>query len=99
MSDYSYYAILGSTTFIVGVLAAAFALYMSGEMDNLVEWAGKKYFKAEAKAEEKAMEKMESDKAQNFLAGQLKKNPLVPEGEVDQLRQGFGKDLGGLGKF
>ena len=35
----------------------------------MLEWAGKKYFKYEAKAEEKALEKAGSDEVRGMLKG------------------------------
>lgn len=71
----------------------------------------KKFYKAEAKAEVKALEKAEGDQAEGFLKDQLKKNPIMGQTELNEVQSGLGneavqqglggvsKELGGLGKF
>jgi hypothetical protein len=55
---------------VVTVLAMAVAgLYFSGQADDLFAYFAKKYYKAEAKAEEKALEKVGVDKAEGLLKG------------------------------
>lgn len=55
---------------VITVLAIAVAgLYFSGQADELFVYLAKTYFKAEAKAEEKALEKAETEKAESFLKG------------------------------
>jgi hypothetical protein len=55
---------------IITVLATAIAgLYFSGQADDLFVYLAKKYYKAEAKAEEKALEKAGTEKAETFLKG------------------------------
>ncbi len=51
------------------IVAIVTAVYLSGAGDEVTEWIAKKYFRAAAKAEEKALEKAGSDKAQSFLKG------------------------------
>jgi hypothetical protein len=48
---------------------AVAGLYFSGQADDLFAYFAKKYYKAEAKAEEKALEKAGTDKAEGFLKG------------------------------
>jgi hypothetical protein len=55
---------------IVTILALAVAgLYFSGQADDLFTYFAKKYYKAEAKAEGKALEKAGTDKVEGFLKG------------------------------
>jgi hypothetical protein len=55
---------------IITVLAMAIVgLYFSGQADDLFVYLAKKYYKAEAKAEEKALGKAGTDKAEAFLKG------------------------------
>lgn len=57
---------------IVTVLAVAIAgLYFSGQAEHLFVDLAKKYYKAEAKAEEKALEKAGTEKAEAFLKGMV----------------------------
>jgi hypothetical protein len=64
---------LGALTLVaivITVLAMAVAgLYFSGQADDLFVYFAKKYYKAEAKTEEKALEKAGTDKAEGFLKG------------------------------
>jgi hypothetical protein len=48
---------------------ATAGLYFSGQADDLFVYLAKKYYKAEAKAEEKALEKAGTEKAETFLKG------------------------------
>jgi len=97
---------------VITVLAIAVAgLYFSGQADELFVYLAKTYFKAEAKAEEKALEKAETEKAESFLKDRLKKNPMMGESELNQIQSGLGGEavreglggvsskLGGLGKL
>ena len=52
-----------STTF----LAIAAGIYFSGASDDVVQWMAERFFKAKAKAEEKALEHAGAEKAQGFL--------------------------------
>ena len=55
-------------TIVLTVLAAvAGAVYMSGAADDVVHYAMEKYFKAEAKAEEKILEQSGEKYAEGFL--------------------------------
>ena len=55
---------------VITVLAIAVAgLYVSGQADDLFVYFAKKYYKAEAKAEEKVLEKAGMDKAEGLLKG------------------------------
>ena len=66
----SHWGALTIGAIIVTVLAMAVAgLYFSGQADDLFAYFAKKYYKAEAKAEEKALEKAGTDKAEGFLKG------------------------------
>lgn len=57
---------------IITVLAIAVAgLYFSGQADDLFVYLAKKYYKTEAKAEEKALEKAGTEKAEAFLKGMV----------------------------
>lgn len=61
---------LAVATFVFGVaLAAAFSMHMAGTLDPVIEWFTEKLFKAEARVEEKALEKAGSEKAQSILKG------------------------------
>jgi hypothetical protein len=48
---------------------AVAGLYFSGQADDLFAYFAKKYYKAEAKAEEKVLEKAGTDKAEGLLKG------------------------------
>jgi hypothetical protein len=48
---------------------AVAGLYFSGQADDLFAYFAKKYYKAEAKAEEKALEKAGTEKVEGFLKG------------------------------
>jgi hypothetical protein len=66
----SHWGALTIVAIIVTVLAMAVAgLYFSGQADDLFVYFTKKFYKAEAKAEEKALEKAGTDKAEGFLKG------------------------------
>lgn len=97
---------------VITVLALAVAgLYFSGQADDLFVYFAKKFYKAEAKAEEKALEKAGVDKAEGLLKDRLKKNPMMGEDELNQVQSGLGSEaareglagvsskLGGLGKL
>jgi len=87
------------------------ALYFSGYADDLFEHYLKRFYKAKAKAEVTALEKVGEGRAEGFLKDQLKKNPVMGEDELEQVSSGLGKEasmqglggvsdkLGGLGKF
>ena len=55
------------TTFV----AVAGGIYVTGAGDDVVKYVMEKYFKAEAKAEEKALEKAGATKAEGFLYDQF----------------------------
>lgn len=58
-------------TILFTLLAAAgAAIYMTDAGQDLLEWAGERFFKYKAKAEEKAFEKAGSDELQGFLKGE-----------------------------
>lgn len=97
---------------ILTVLAVAVGgLYFSGYADDFFVYFVERFYKAKAKAEEKALEQAGEGQAQDFLKGQLKKNPLMGEDELNQVQSGLGSEaareglggvsskLGGLGKF
>lgn len=66
----SHWSALTIIAVIITVLAMAVAgLYFSGQADDLLVYLAKKYYKAEAKAEEKALEKAGTEKAESFLKG------------------------------
>lgn len=76
-----WYAML---TLVIGtVTAAAFAMWMAGTADPVVEWFMEKFLKAEAKAEEKALEKAGSEKAQGMLKGTYENGPVARQGRGD----------------
>lgn len=55
-------------TLILTTLALAIGgLYISGQADDMFRFFAKKYYIAEAKAEEKALEKAGTEKVQGFL--------------------------------
>ena len=90
----------------VTFFAVAFGgIYMSGVADDFIEYMAKKFFKYKAKAEEKALEHAGSEAAQSYLKDQLKKNPVVPAGELNEISEGLGDESiqefgkGGLGKL
>ena len=71
-ADSSTHGTLLVTTIVLTVLAAVgAAVYLSGAGNDLMEWVAEKYFKAEAKAEEKALEHAGEGKAQDFMKGTL----------------------------
>jgi len=90
---------------------AVAGLYFSGQADDLFVFLAKKYYKAEAKTEEKALEKAGTEQAEGFLKDRLKKNPMMGEDELNQVQSGLGGEaareglagvsgkLGGLGKL
>lgn len=55
------------TAVITALLAIGAYLYVSGTGNDIAEWVAEKYFKAEAKAEEKALEQAGATKAEGFL--------------------------------
>jgi hypothetical protein len=66
----SHWGALTIVAIIVTILATAVAgLYFSGQADDLFVYFAKKYYKEEAKAEEKVLEKVGTDKAEGFLKG------------------------------
>ncbi|KAL8711398.1 MAG: hypothetical protein Q9225_007134 [Loekoesia sp. 1 TL-2023] len=91
-------------TIIVAVLSAiGAAVYMTDAGNDMVQWMAERFFKAKAKAEEKALEHAGAEKAQDFLKDQLKKNPVMSNEELDQIYGGLGEEAkecegkGGLG--
>lgn len=52
---------------LTALAAIAGGIYLSGAGDDVTKWVMEKYFKAEAKAEEKALEKAGATKAEGFL--------------------------------
>jgi len=57
-------------TIVITVIAVALtALYFSGYADDLFKYYAKKFYKAEAKAEMTALEKVGEGKAEGFLKG------------------------------
>ncbi|KAL8794137.1 MAG: hypothetical protein Q9195_003322 [Heterodermia aff. obscurata] len=93
-----------SLTAVITVLLAIGAyLYVSGTGNDIAEWVAEKYFKAEAKAEEKALEKAGATRAEGFLEveadvyasnrkDQLKKNPVVSSDELNEIQGGLGDE-------
>ena len=86
----SHWSALTVAAITITLLAMAVAgLYFSGQADDLFVYLAKKYYKAEAKAEEKALEKAGTDKAESFLKGRLISPPSTVmgcprlEGKVD----------------
>lgn len=59
--------ILVLTSILLGAIAIAAGIYFSGQADDVMQYFAEKYFKAEAKAEEKALEKAGATKAEGFL--------------------------------
>ncbi|MCJ1407158.1 hypothetical protein MMC19_001228 [Ptychographa xylographoides] len=84
-------------TALAGIAAAAYMFTDAGK--DIAEWAAERFFKAKARAEEKALEKAGSDEMQGFLKDQLKKNPVVSNDELNQIQSGLGdeamKEFGG----
>ena len=74
---------------------------MSGQLDPLYKYIGKKYFKAAAKAEMLALQKTGSKEAEGFLKEKLKDNPAADlgDGDLDDLAKGgaIGDKLGKIG--
>ncbi|MCJ1471499.1 hypothetical protein MMC13_000138 [Lambiella insularis] len=97
-----------STTSLILLVLSSFlalacaALFMTDAGKDLMEYAGERFFKYKAKAEEKALEKAGSDEVQGFLKNQLKKNPMVSNDELNEIQSGLGdqamKEFGGIGK-
>lgn len=65
---------------------------MSGAADDAIEYFTVKFFAAKAKAEEKALEHAGSEQAQGFLKEQLKRNPVVGKGELNEISSGLGDE-------
>ncbi|EXJ88830.1 hypothetical protein A1O3_01894 [Capronia epimyces CBS 606.96] len=104
--------ILTSLAVIITVLAiTAATIYFAGYADDVTEWIAKRYYKGKAIAEVKVLENTGSEKLQSMAKDSLKRNPVLGEGELDQVSGGLGKEavsdglgdvsgkLGGLGKF
>ncbi|EXJ94797.1 hypothetical protein A1O1_03195 [Capronia coronata CBS 617.96] len=104
--------IFTSITAILTILAVAAAgIYFAGYADDVAEWFAKKYYKGKAIAEVKVFENAGSEKLQSMAKDSLKKNPVMGEGELDQVSGGLGKEavsdglggvsgkLGGLGNL
>jgi len=87
------------------LLGAAIAVYTTEAGTDLMEWAGERFFKYKAKAEEKALEQAGEGQAREFLKDQLKKNPVMSTDELNSISGGLGDDAmkqfgggkGGLG--
>ncbi|CAF9928031.1 hypothetical protein IMSHALPRED_007360 [Imshaugia aleurites] len=78
---------------LLTVLAAvAGGVYMSGAADDVIKFVMEKYFKAEAKGEEKLLEKSGEGAAEGFLKDRLKKNPVVSNDELNQISSGLGDE-------
>ena len=56
-------------TALAGIAAAAYMFTDAGK--DIAEWAAERFFKAKARAEEKALEKAGSDEMQGFLKGEF----------------------------
>ena len=52
---------------LTALAAIAGGIYMTGKGDDVIKFVMEKYFKAEAKAEEKALEKAGATQAEGFL--------------------------------
>ena len=60
------------TLFVAFVFGAAATLYMTTDAGkDVMEWAGERFFKYKAKAEEKALEQAGEGEAREFLKGEL----------------------------
>ncbi|MCJ1279320.1 hypothetical protein MMC21_007144 [Puttea exsequens] len=81
-------ALLILSTFV----AIAVGLYFSPYKDDIRNFVLEKYFKAEAKAEEKALEKAGATKAEGFLKDRLKKNPVMGSEELEGVQAGLGEE-------
>ncbi|KAL8825193.1 MAG: hypothetical protein Q9170_007892 [Blastenia crenularia] len=91
-------------TLLLTLLSAILAvIYLTEAGNDMAQWAAERFFKAKAKAEEKALEHAGAEKAQDFLKDQLKKNPAVSNEELEQISGGLGEEAkefegkGGLG--
>ena len=60
-------SLLIATIVLTVIAAVAGAVYMSGASDDVVHFVMERYFKAEAKAEEKVLEKSGETYAEGFL--------------------------------
>ncbi len=73
--------------------AIAGGVYMFGQADDLIKFVMEKYFKAEATAEEKALEKAGATKAEGFLSVDGRLQPKFegyaadPQYRKDRLKQ------------
>ncbi|KAL2045329.1 hypothetical protein N7G274_002412 [Stereocaulon virgatum] len=89
---------------LITIGAAVIGVYASPVGDDATKWVMAKIFKAEARAEEKALEKTGETQAEEFLKDRLKKNPMVSNDELNQVSSGLGDEAarefgkGGLGK-
>jgi len=73
-------------TILITLLAAiGAAVYLTDTGSDMMQWAAERFFRAKAKAEEKALEKAGSEKMQGFLKDQLKKNPVVSSEELNDI--------------
>jgi len=100
---------LAALVTLLAIVAAT--IYFAGYADDVAEWWAKRFYEAKAKAEVKVMENAGSDKLQSAMKDSLKKNPVMGEGELEQVSGGLGKEasseglggasnkIGGLGKL
>ena len=93
--------LLIATILITLLAAVGAAVYLTDAGNDMMQWAAERFFKAEAKAEKKALEKAGTEKMQGFLTDQLKKNPVVSNEELNDIQGGLGdeaaSELGGKG--
>lgn len=60
-------ALLSATILLTVLAAIAGAIYLSGTTDDVIKFVMEKYFKAEARTEEKMLEKAGETRAEGFL--------------------------------
>ncbi|KAL6252417.1 hypothetical protein RBB50_000136 [Rhinocladiella similis] len=105
-------AIFKLLTYIITLfVVVSAAIYFTGYGDDVAEWAAKRYYRAKAVAEVKVLENVGSEKVEGAIKDSLKKNPVMGQGELDNVAGGLGKEaaqqglggvsgkLGGLGKL
>ncbi|KAJ9603859.1 hypothetical protein H2200_011380 [Cladophialophora chaetospira] len=97
--SYATVGIISLTGILTTLVIIAASIYFSGYGDDVAEWFGKRYYKAKAIAEVKVMENVGEERVQSELKDSLKKNPLMGEGELEQVSGGLGKEASqqGLG--
>jgi len=96
-SNNGYGHLLMATVLIAFVGAIVAGVYLSGAGDDIVKWVAEKYFKAEAKAEEKVLEKKAGGEVEDLAKQRLKNNPVVGNDELNKVSAGLGDEASKAG--